>query len=85
MTEYLLIALFSVWFAELSTLPQTVIMWVDSPLFKRFKPFDCPKCLAFWLALIYSWHYSWYEILIISGVTSLAAICISRLYYKILS
>lgn len=92
---YFLIAAFAYWFAALSGVPQ----YVSGVLFNfgvkkkyagdfmpiRLKPFDCEKCLAFWLAIWYgSFHqqHLW-ELGLYSGITSLMAIIVSRLYNKI--
>jgi len=42
----ILIPLVAFWFANITGIPQGV------PAFKR-KPFNCAKCLAFWVALAY--------------------------------
>lgn len=69
LTTYLLIALFSAWFAEISELPQFLMKWLmyRYKIFKRvqmgeivterpyrIKPFDCELCLSWWIALITS-------------------------------
>lgn len=59
-----LIAVFSVWFAEISTIPNRLRRLPHAdPIStqelkenimsakKRLKPFDCPMCLAWWIAL----------------------------------
>ena len=39
----------AVWFARITGIPQRI------KLLSR-KPFDCPKCLAFWMSLFYQIH-----------------------------
>lgn len=66
---YLLIALFSFWFVELTRTPFKFSTWLKDKriLYKvyedegfrvhyerRIKPLDCSLCLSFWLALGYS-------------------------------
>lgn len=43
----------------------------------RLKPFDCAKCLSFWMGLIIS------QDIVIAGVVSLVAILTSKLINKI--
>ncbi len=51
----------------------------------RLYPFDCTKCLSFWLGGIYS--YSMYENLtfavLMAGVSSLVGMIISKLYARL--
>lgn len=79
MINYLFIALFAYWFAELSTLPQRILIATD---WKHLYPFSCVKCLSFWMALIYSYNETW--CIIIAGVTSLLAMTIGFIYRRFL-
>jgi len=78
MINYLFIALFAFWFAELSTIPQRILMATG---WKHLYPFSCVKCLSFWMALIYSYNETWF--IIIAGVTSLLAMTINLIYSRL--
>lgn len=78
MINYLYIALFSFWFAELSTIPQHILIKFN---LKHLYPFSCVKCLSFWMALIYSYNETW--CIIIAGVTSLLAMTINLIYNRL--
>ncbi len=83
MVSFILIAAFSFWFAELSTIPQTLVIFFD---IKRLRPFDCTKCLSFWSAIGYGLlYYEVHLVILYAGLTSLAGIILSRIYYKLLS
>jgi hypothetical protein len=83
MVSFILIAAFSFWFAELSTIPQTLVIFFD---IKRLRPFDCTKCLSFWSAIGYGLvYYDVHLVILYAGLTSLAGIILSRIYYKLLS
>ena len=78
MVNYLYIALFAFWFAELSTIPQRILIATG---FKNLYPFSCVKCLSFWMALIYS--YTEPFCIIIAGVTSLLSMTICLLFNRL--
>ena len=78
MINYLYIALFAFWFAELSTIPQRILIATG---FKNLYPFSCVKCLSFWMALIYSYNEPF--CIIIAGVTSLLSMFICLLFNRI--
>jgi len=78
MINYLFIALFAFWFAELSTIPQRILMATG---WKHLYPFSCVKCLSFWMALIYSYNEPF--CIIIAGVTSLLAMTINLIYSRL--
>lgn len=83
MVSYILIAAFSFWFAELSTIPQTLVIFFE---LKRLRPFDCTKCLSFWFAIVYGlFYYDIHLVILYAGLTSLFGIIFSRIYYKLLS
>jgi hypothetical protein len=83
MVSFILIAAFSFWFAELSTIPQTLVIFFD---IKRLRPFDCTKCLSFWSAIGYGLvYYDVHLAILYAGLTSLTGIILSRIYYKLLS
>lgn len=65
---YILIAIFSFWFVEITLLPKHFAEWLHrkhifyktyedddfrATYARRIKPFDCTMCLSFWLALGY--------------------------------
>jgi hypothetical protein len=78
MVNYLYIALFAFWFAELSTIPQRILIATG---FKNLYPFSCVKCLSFWMALIYSYNEPF--CIIIAGVTSLLSMTICLLINRL--
>jgi hypothetical protein len=78
MVNYLYIALFAFCFAELSTIPQRILITTG---LKHLYPFSCVKCLSFWMALIYSYNEPF--CIIIAGVTSLLAITIHVLFNRL--
>jgi hypothetical protein len=83
MVSFILIAAFSFWFAELSTIPQQIVIFFE---IKRLRPFDCTKCLSFWSAIGYGLvYYDVHLVILYAGLTSLAGIILSRIYYKLLS
>ena len=83
MVSFILIAAFSFWFAELSTIPQQIVIFFD---IKRLRPFDCTKCLSFWSAIGYGLvYYEVHLVILYAGLTSLIGIILSRIYYKLLS
>ena len=83
MVSFILISAFSFWFAELSTVPQQIVIFFD---IKRLRPFDCTKCLSFWSAIGYGLvYYEVHLVILYAGLTSLAGIILSRIYYKLLS
>lgn len=115
--QYLLIGLFSYWFACLSGITKTISFYLckwniyyteyipqkevakgikttkfftkpkDEALKfgNRLPPFDCEKCLAFWLALSYSIYDGerWIEVILYSGCASLTAIVSAFVINKI--
>ena len=78
MVNYLYIALFAFWFAELSTIPQRILIATG---FKNLYPFSCVKCLSFWMALIYSYNEP--VCIIIAGVTSLLSMTICLIFNRL--
>jgi hypothetical protein len=83
MVSFILIAAFSFWFAELSTVPQQIVIFFE---IKRLRPFDCTKCLSFWSAIGYGLvYYEVHLVILYAGLTSLTGIILSRIYYKLLS
>jgi len=78
----IIISICSFWFAELSTIPQTIIQWLDT---NRLIPFDCSKCLGFWVGVFYIYGCREYEFFYLPLLTSFVSIILSRLYYKFLS
>lgn len=78
MVSYILIALFAFWFAELSTIPQRILIATG---FKNLYPFSCVKCLSFWMALIYSYNEPF--CIIIAGVTSLLSMTICLIFNRL--
>lgn len=78
MINYLYIALFAFWFAELSTIPQRILIATG---LKHLYPFSCVKCLSFWMALIYSYNEIW--CIIIAGVTSLLSMTICLIFNRL--
>jgi hypothetical protein len=83
MVSFILIAAFSFWFAELSTIPQQIVIFFE---IKRLRPFDCTKCLSFWSAIGYGLvYYEVHLVILYAGLTSLTGIILSRIYYKLLS
>lgn len=83
MIEFILIAAVSFWFAELSTIPQRIIIAFK---LKKFYPFSCSKCLGFWFGLNYGLVVLPVHLAIFYAcVTSLLSIIYSRAYYKLLS
>jgi hypothetical protein len=83
MVSFILIAAFSFWFAELSTIPQQIVIFFE---IKRLRPFDCTKCLSFWSAIGYGLvYYEVHLVILYAGLTSLIGIILSRIYYKLLS
>ena len=49
----------------------------------RLLPFDCAKCLGFWLMVAYSYNEGFIDCLLMSGVSSLVAMIVSKLINKI--
>lgn len=47
---------------------------------KRFRPFDCPKCLGFWMALIYTYinYGNWSHAFVWAILTSFTSIVIEK-------
>jgi hypothetical protein len=94
MIEYLYIAAFAFWFAELSSVPQLVLHWINflywvafgnHNILDRLKPFDCVKCLAFWAGGIYTYHLTdsiLYSVFC-GGLVSLVAMVLDKIYYKL--
>jgi len=78
----LILSACSFWFAELSTIPQTIIQRFD---LNRLRPFDCSKCLGFWVGVIYLLINFNINQIYLPILTSLFAIVFSRIYYKLLS
>lgn len=92
--QVLIIAAFGAWFANISGIPQMVSQFLFlmgkfkqvTPEFKRpyrLKPFDCEMCLTFWLYLFTHFEQPILNNLFMSGVCSLIAMIITKLYNKI--
>jgi len=94
MINYLYIALFAFWFAELSTIPQRILISYlkvyDFMHINKVVNFivrgilsilNCVKCLSFWMALIYSYNETW--CIIIAGVTSLLSMTICLIFNRL--
>ena len=97
---YILITIFAVWFAVYSGVPQYVsqvlynfgtskrIGWDQNgdPLMIpiRLLPFDCEKCLSFWMVFTYgAFHEHLWMALLYAGCASLGAIIVTKLLAKI--
>jgi hypothetical protein len=70
-----LIIPFVIWFVGYSKIPQVLhkiknLVWNTD----RFRPFDCEKCLAFWMAIAYYHNESLWNIVLLSGSISLGTI-----------
>lgn len=88
--EMLLLGIFSYWFAVLSGIPT----YIKNVLFRfgvkkqigtgylpiRLYPFDCEKCLGFWLGAINFWGTDFW---IYAGCTSFIAMVLGYLINKI--
>lgn len=76
----ILIPIVAFWFTNITGIPQGVKRaWNKSKL----RPMDCPKCMAFWIALSYQIPYfNKYSIVIIC-LSSLAAYLIEVLAEKL--
>lgn len=70
--------MFAFWFAELSAIPQRILIATG---LKHLYPFSCVKCLAFWMALIYSYNEPF--CIIIAGCTSLVAMTLCLIFNRI--
>jgi hypothetical protein len=70
-----LIILFTIWFVGYSGIPFTLHK-LRNLLFEtnRFRPFDCEKCLAFWLAIAYYHSEKPFDLILIAGSISLGTI-----------
>jgi hypothetical protein len=98
--QYILIAVFAYWFACLSTIPNKIARFLytylnirkrvrvsgkDAYTTIRLKPFDCEKCLAFWLTLWYIFFPNYFPTLIIyAGCASALAITLGLSFNKFL-
>lgn len=86
---YIVIGIFSYWFAVESGIPQYISgvlfnfgikkRYHESYIPIRLKPFDCEKCLGFWLGLIY--YYD--TCILMAGITSFAAILTGLIIKKL--
>lgn len=47
--------------------------WLNEQFMLPKQPFMCPKCLAFWLALIWTWQEPWKITLAMALITALLA------------
>ena len=83
---YFLLGLISFWFAILSRIPQFVMKLINILFTKnltRLKPFDCSKCLGFWIGLIVSLVCEPYVMcLVYAPLTSLTATLTEKIYIK---
>ncbi len=75
---YLTIVLGVIWFVKYSEIPQIIqrvkfVFWKNP----RLRPFDCEKCLSFWLSLIVDHSCIWS--IAYAGIVSLFTIIASRL------
>lgn len=76
----LIIAVVAWWIAEGSGLMQKAIWWLIMKGYRksnRFKPFDCPLCLAFWIGLGFTWNP------IDAIICSAIAIGLSKIYIRL--
>jgi len=72
-----LIPFIAFWFAGITNIPQSI------RLLNR-KPFNCPKCMGFWLALIYQLYIGFtIDSLFIIPLSSLGAYLIEQLFVKL--
>lgn len=72
-----LIPFIAFWFTSITGLPQRIKL-------TNRKPFTCPKCGAFWLALSYQSYIGFtIDSLFIIPLTSLAAYLIEQLFIKV--
>ena len=81
---YATIILFTCWFVMFSGVPKMILWFVNKYIHNgnRIRPFDCEKCLAFWISIIYFFHEGWLCIPI-AGCVSLGAIMLSILINKL--
>lgn len=97
MKELILISIFATWFTEMSFVPQYV-KWVlcdagiwfkmvkagkkETFIERSIKPFDCDKCLSFWMAVCYTLYigYNPFDVLLYSAFTSALSITLTKLY-----
>lgn len=94
MKEIILIAIASTWFTTMSNIPQTIKYYLKKlniwyltdeygvHVARRIKPFDCEKCLSFWLTIIYCWslHYELLYVLLYATCASSISLLISKIY-----
>ena len=97
---YILITIFAVWFAVYSGVPQYVsqvlynfgisksggLDYQGNELFIpiRLLPFDCEKCLSFWMVFTYgAFHEHLWMALLYAGCASLGAILFTKLIGKL--
>lgn len=95
---YILIAVFSFWFVEITLVPKYVSEWLHrrhwfykvyedddfrATYARRIKPFDCTACLSFWVALGYCLATSPANYML-APATSLFAVMISLFTNKYL-
>lgn len=98
MKELILISVFATWFTEMSFVTHYIKWrlcenrwWYTKvypkgkkPVFveRRIKPFDCDKCLSFWMAVAYTLYigYNPFEVLLYSAFTSALSITLTKLY-----
>ena len=77
-----LIPFIAFWFTSITGIPQRFTLLNHKP-FNR-KPFNCPKCGAFWLALIYQLYIGFtIDSLFIIPLSSLGAYLIEMVFVKL--
>ena len=82
---YILIAVFSYWFAGLSGIPNyTKGVLSNFGINIKLRPFDCERCLAYWLALWFYLFPNYFPMIIIyAGCASFGAILLFTLFNRI--
>ena len=76
MAKIVILGVIAWWVAEGSFLVQTAKWYLK---FNRLWILDCPKCLGFWLGLVYDFNIS-FEHLAQAILVSAVAIFISKIY-----
>ena len=103
MIKLILISVASVWFTDMSNIPQVLKWWLCKKRIwynkvvvelqqhdimsvtyteRSIKPFDCVKCLSFWLSIIYLSinHYQVVDTILYSCSVSALSIILSKIY-----
>lgn len=91
------IVLFSVFFAEISQVPQNIMHFLcqaglvykldayNSHKPRRIKPFDCAMCLSLWIGIVYSIvnYNGLFHLLSFCAMCSIGAIVVIRILHKL--